>query len=172
MAQTSTSFFTRSSAQNIKSSDVFTKSYGILQQGSQGQISTDLIKDGIKGLFGGSDLRAKAKVFRFNAKQVELAGLQSGIDILEQFNAAQASNIVAAFASGIQLSGSVTRAQQILGRKAAFTAKINSTNTRIRKESLLQEARRLRAEAKYGERIGIFKIILGAGIKYASGGTV
>lgn len=152
--------------------DFFGDSFQTLQTGSSGSISTDLIVEGARGLFGRAEEQAKARTIEFNAKQVEAKGKQAAISAIEQLNAIQARNIVAAFGSGVRLSGSVRAAQETLGRKASIVTSINDANTRIRAGALNREAKRIRAEAEYQQIVGGFKIVAGALIKYYSGGTV
>lgn len=152
--------------------DFFDKTITTLKTGSQGAISSDLISEGFSNITSGTQLRATARTLDFNAKQIELKGQQASIQALEAFNAAQASNIVRAFASGVRLSGSITVAQEALGEQLGISTGIQSANTRIKAGALKREAKRLRAEAEYNQIIGPFKIIAGAAIKYFSGGAI
>ena len=129
-----------------------------------------LVEQGIEGFSDAQGLKPQSKILDFNAKQVELAGKQQGLEVLESLNDLQASNIVAAFASGIRLQGSITEGQQEAARKAGFANAISKFNADIEAGSFRREARRLRAEAKYNKQIAPLKLIAGAVIMYYTAG--
>jgi len=130
----------------------------------------NLIEEGIGGFADAQGLKPQSEILDFNAKQVELAGEQQGIEILKNQNDIQAANVVAAFASGIQLSGSIQTGFKTVERKAAFARGLSSANSAIRAGALRREAKRLKAEARYNKQIAPLKIITGATIIYFSAG--
>lgn len=134
--------------------------------------SIKLIQEGVLGFVNYEAVINSSKQLEFNAKQEEIIGEQQGLAALEALNDAQAANVVAAFASGIRLQGSVTRAQTELSMDQALITMIAKTNADIKAGALEREARRRRAEAKYNRDVGPLKIIAGGVLAYFTGGQV
>lgn len=123
-----------------------------------------LIGEGISGFADFRGTMNRAENFDFAATQEDLQGRQEGLLALETLNDIQAANIVAGFASGVQASGSITQAQQAVGREAAFSISLSKTNAQIEAGALRREGKRLRAEARFKKKVAPFKIALGIGL--------
>jgi len=125
-----------------------------------------LLEEGFAGYADYKGAINSSRDLEFQAKQEEIIGEQQSLAALIAFNDAQAANMVASYASGIRLQGSVTRAQTKLSRDLAFTTIIARTNADIKEGALEREARRVRAEAEYNKKIAPFKIFTGAILTY------
>ena len=149
-------------------------SFGGSQFLAQAGISTgfSLIDEGVQGFADYEATINSAKDLEFQAKQEELIGEQQGLSALEALNDAQAANVVEAFASGIRLQGSVTRAQTELSKDQAFITMIAKTNADIRSGVLEREATRRRAEADYNKKVAPLKIFGGGTLSYFSFGLL
>lgn len=130
-----------------------------------------LIDEGIRGFTEFEATVNTAENLEFQAKQEELIGEQQSLSALEALNDAQAANVVAAFASGLRLQGSVTRAQTDLAFDQAFITVLAKTNADIKAGALDKEANRLREEADYNKKVAPAKIIGGAILSYLSFGA-
>lgn len=143
----------------------FSQGVGLIEDGVSGLANFEAAKDQFK-----NSLEA-AKQFEFNAKQEEIKGRQIGANTAAEVNQIQASNFVRAFASGIQASGSVTRAQEIIGEKGARNITFARTDAAIR-AGALRRAKKLKEDqarydleiARYNKRIAPLKMIAGIGL--------
>lgn len=113
------------------------------------------ITQGIAGLSRAKSAFASARGFKFDAKSAEITGRANAAEALERLNDVQAANIVAAFASGIRLQGSVTAAQIEVASQADFSRALSKANAALvaggkrRKASEAEDfARRTRSAAK------------------------
>ena len=120
-----------------------------------------LLEQGFEGFSNYEAAVNSSKDLQFQAKQEKLIGAQQSLAALSAFNEAQAANIVASFASGLRLSGSITRVQTKLSRDLAFNTTLNRTNADIKAGALEREARRIKAEADYNKSMAPFKIVAG-----------
>ena len=143
----------------------------LIEEGVAGLANFGIAKDNFK-----NSLEA-AEQFEFNAKEEEIKGRQIGATTAAEINRIQASNFVLAFASGVRASGSITRAQEIVGRKGAINITFAKTDAAI-KAGALRRAKRLKEDqarydlniARYNRNIGVVKIVAGGLITYFSGG--
>lgn len=146
--------------------------------------SIRLIEDGVNGWANAQIAKehfrnslAAAEQFGFNAKQEEIKGRQVSNKTAAEVNRVQASNMVLGFASGVNASGSITRAQEIIGRKGAINQMFARTDAAI-KAGALRRAKKLKEEqarydlkiAEYNSKVAPLKIVAGALIAYFSGG--
>ncbi len=103
----------------------------------------------------------QAKLLEFDAKSAEIQGKLNSAEAFERLNDVQATNIVAAFASGIRLQGSAAVVQQAVSKQADFSAALSKTSAALVAGGLRREAkqaedfaRRTRARSKANIIVG------------------
>jgi len=101
---------------------------------------TGKIFQGLDGLSRAKSAFNQAKLLDFDAKSAEIKGESNAADALERLNDVQATNIVAAFASGIRLQGSATVVQQVVASQADFSAAISKANAALVAGGLRRQA--------------------------------
>ena len=130
--------------------------------------TTNLFLAGAKKVFEGIDGLSRAKsafnqaqLLEFDAKSAEIRGKLNSAEAFERLNDVQATNIVAAFASGIRLQGSAAVVQQAISKQADFSAALSKTSAALVAGGLRREAkqaedfaRRTRARSKANIIVG------------------
>lgn len=96
---------------------------------------------GLDGLSRAKSSFNQAQLLDFDAKSAEIKGDLNAADALERLNDVQATNIVAAFASGIRLQGSAAVVQQAVASQGDFSAALSKANASLVAGGLRREAR-------------------------------
>jgi len=119
------------------------------------------IFQGLDGLSRAKSAFNQAQLLDFDAKSAEIKGKLNAADALERLNDVQATNIVAAFASGIRLQGSAAVVQQVVASQADFSAAISKANARLVAGGLRREARQAEDFARRARSRAKANIIVG-----------
>ena len=98
------------------------------------------IFQGLDGLSRAKSAFNQAKLLRFDAKSAEIKGDANATSALEALNDVQATNIVAAFASGIRLQGSAAVVQQVVASHADFSQALSKANAQLQAGGLRRKA--------------------------------
>jgi hypothetical protein len=122
----------------------------------------DRINQGIAGLEIAESRFNQAQLIEFDATQEILKGKEQAGFALDALNDAQAANIVAAFASGITASGSVSQAQADVARQTSFSVQIGKAQARIRSGALKRKARQVDDLARRTRSRAKSNIIIGS----------
>lgn len=120
------------------------------------------IFEGLEGLSRAQSARNQAEVLRFDAKSAEIKGNLNAADALERLNDVQATNIVAAFASGIRLQGSAAVVQQVVSSQADFSAALSKANAALVAGGIRRRAGEAEDFARRTKKLAKAEIIVGA----------
>ena len=123
---------------------------------------TGKIFQGIDGLSRAKSSFNQAQLLEFDAKTAEIRGKLNSAEAFERLNDVQATNIVAAFASGIRLQGSAAVVQQEVAKQADFSAALSKTNAKLVAGGLRREARQAEDFARRTRSRAKSDIIVGA----------
>jgi len=133
---------------------------------------TGKIFQGLDGLSRAKSAFNQAQLLQFDAKSAEIKGDLNAANALELLNDVQATNIVAAFASGIRLQGSAAVVQQVVSSQADFSAALSKANAALVAGGLRRESRQAEDFARRQRKRSLFGAILGAGTLFLSAGAV
>lgn len=97
--------------------------------------------EGLDGLSRAKSIFNQSKLLEFDARSAKIQGDQNAVNALERLNDVQATNIVASFASGIRLQGSVAVVQQVVASQADFTSAMAKANAALAAGGLKRKAR-------------------------------
>lgn len=120
------------------------------------------IFEGLDGLSRAKSAFNQEKLLRFDAKSAEIKGEANATSALEALNDVQASNIVAAFASGVRLQGSAAVVQQVVASQSDFSQALSRANAQLEAGGLRRKASEAQDFARRTKKRAQADIIVGS----------